>query len=88
MISFRLSFSSDVLDKVLRIENAETVLVVIKTYVAKQKEKIADKIRTDLLNLRQISYEKAFKLHSIAFSKNAIKTEVKFNKSKEIKKTL
>ena len=72
-----------VTDDSLRIDDAEKVLVVIKTYVGKVKEKPFDKVRTELLALRQVGYEKSFKAHQTIFQKMISKTELEISKEKE-----
>ena len=67
----------------LRIENAEKILLVIKTYVAKAKDKALDKAKKELLDLRQVSYEKAFKSHFAIFQKQCPKLELSISKEKD-----
>lgn len=71
------------LDKSLRIENAERVLVILKTYVAKSKEKEWQTIKSELLGIKQPSYERAFKEHIADYLKNTSKCELSISHEKE-----
>ena len=72
-----------VTDDSLRIDDAEKVLLIIKTYVGKVKEKPFEKVRAELLALRQMNYEKSFKSHQVLFQKKLSKTEIEISKEKE-----
>ncbi|MBP3630923.1 MAG: glycoside hydrolase N-terminal domain-containing protein, partial [Clostridia bacterium] len=71
------------LEKSLKIENAERVLVVIKTYVAKTKDKEWQAIKSELLAIKQPNYEKAFKDHLVEYTKNMSKCELTISNEKE-----
>ena len=72
-----------VTEDALRIEEAEKVLIIVKTYVGKAKDKPAEKVRAELLALRQMGYEKLFKSHVAIFQKWLSKTEIEISKEKE-----
>lgn len=61
---------------VLRIENAEKIVLVAEAYTGKVKDKLQDKIKTKLLALKQVSYEKAFKEHYGEYVKKWGKSEL------------
>ena len=67
----------------LRIDDAEKVLLILKTYVGKVKEKPFEKVRAELLALRQMGYEKSFRSHQAIFQKRLSKTEFEISKEKE-----
>ncbi len=71
------------LDKSLKVDNAERVLVIIKTYVAKSKDREWQTIKGDLLAIKQPSYEKAFKEHFALYSKMMSKCELSISNEKE-----
>lgn len=73
----------DVTQSELKIENAEKILIISKTYVGKTKEKLLDKVKQELLGLRQVSYDKAFKTHIAAFVKGFPRAEIRVNKEKD-----
>lgn len=73
----------DLTESRIKIDNAEKVLIVTRVYVGKVKEKLIDKVKTELLNLRLVTYDKAFKSHLGIYSKLYPKAEVVFAKEKD-----
>jgi len=67
----------------VRIENAEKILLVIKTYVGKTKERAIEKAKAELMALRQVSYEKAFKAHMTIYQKKCSKVDLSISKEKD-----
>lgn len=67
----------------LKIENAERVLIIAKTFVTKNREKEVADIKQVLGNIKAPSYEKAFKLHMAEFSKLGGRTELQISSEKE-----
>lgn len=72
-----------VVDNVLKIEGAERIVLIIKTYTGKVKEKPHDKAKNELLAIKQISYEKAFKAHANIYAKKWGKSELSIADEKE-----
>lgn len=70
-------------EKTLKIENADRILLVVKTYVGKAKEKRIEKIKHELLSLRQVSYEKAIKQHLSEYVKKASPVELSISKERD-----
>lgn len=70
-------------DGTIRILGAEKVLIVAKAYYGKTKEKKKDKIKSELLALRNVSYEKAFKEHLVEFGKKWGKQEINLYPEKD-----
>lgn len=70
-------------DKALKIDNAERVLVIIKTYVSKSKDREWQNIKSDLFAIKQPSYEKAFKEHYAQYSKMMSRCELSISNEKE-----
>ncbi len=70
-------------EKSLKIDNAERVLVIIKTYIAKTKDKEWQIIKSDLLGIKQPSYERAFRQHLNEYAKNMSKCELSISNEKE-----
>ncbi len=67
----------------LKIENAERVLVLAKTFVGKNRDKEITEIKTMLSNIKAPSYEKSFKLHMAEFSKLGGRAELQISSEKE-----
>lgn len=70
-------------DDKLKIENAEKILIIVKTYVAKAKEKVIEKYKHELLSMRQLSYINSFKKHLSIFSKCLPAVELNVSKEKD-----
>lgn len=67
----------------LKIENADRILLVVKTYIGKVKEKQIEKVKHELLALRQVSYEKAIKQHLSEYNKKSSAVELSISKEKD-----
>ncbi len=67
----------------LRVTDAEKILVILKTYVTKFKEKEWQAIKTTLQNIKQPSYERAFKAHETEFRKNSGKCVLEISSEKD-----
>lgn len=74
----------DLTESRIKVFNAEKVLIVTRVYVGKVKEKLIEKVKTELLNLRLVNYEKAFKAHHSIYSKEFPKAELVMNKEKDL----
>lgn len=53
----------------IRLENLERALIIVQPFTGKVKDKLVDKIKSELLAIRNISYEKAFKEHIEVYQK-------------------
>lgn len=71
------------MEKSLKIENAERVLVIIKSYVGKNKDREWQAIKSELTGIKQPNYEKAFREHLVEYCKNMSKCELSISNEKE-----
>ncbi len=67
----------------LRVEDAEKVMVIAKTYVTKFKDKEWQNIKTALANIKQPNYERAFKSHEAEFKKRSGKCVLEISTEKD-----
>lgn len=70
-------------DNKLKIENAEKILVLIKTYVGKLKTKEIEQAKNELVAIKLINYEKMFKEHSAVYSKEFGRCELSISDERE-----
>ena len=74
--------ASDNMGKI-KIENAESVLVVAKTFVTKFRDREIQEIKTTLTNIKNPSYERAFRAHLAEFAKLNGRAELVISTEKE-----
>lgn len=67
----------------IKIENAESVLIIAKTFVGKNRDKEIQEIKATLTNIKSPSYERAFKLHNSEYAKRNSKAELEISTEKD-----
>ena len=67
----------------LKVENAERVLIIVKTFVTKFRDREISEIRGMLANIKAPSYEKAFKAHEAVYAKKCGKTVLEISTEKD-----
>lgn len=72
-----------IVDKKLKIENAEKIVVLMKTYVGKMRVREVEQTKNDLLSIKVVAYDKLFKEHYMAYSKEFGHLELSISDEKE-----